>query len=292
MVAVMIDLIDQTRQIIKMIKYLLAIGFIFTSSLSFSQDDIAKSIWISSPVKIDGNAQEWILPLRYYDPGTKLFFAFANDDKNLYLCFQTPDEMNEMKIMHAGMKVTLSTKGKHKASVNFPLVQKTESVPPENENTGQQSFDRKNRRNSFLIKNTMMEVKGFATRSGMIPINDSSGINASINWDEANKFTYEIAIPFKELFGNDYNAADISKDISLDIDINAVTKQNYPNFGMEENGRRGRGGRNGGGDGMNHERNENREEGNSQQTMENRMAMLMKSKLRQKFILAQNSNNK
>ena len=196
-----------------MIRNIPAIILIFFSTLSFAQDDIAKSSWISSPVKIDGKPQEWKLPLRYYDAGTKLFFAFANDDKNLYLCFQAPDEMNQVKIMRAGMEVYLSVKGKHKVSVTFPLLRTTCNSPSQDDISGQQNSDRKNRRTSFILQNTMMEVKGFETKNGLIPINDSSGINAAINWDENDKLTYEIAIPLKEWFGINYTLADISKDI-------------------------------------------------------------------------------
>ena len=168
---------------------ILAVVSLFFSTLSFAQDDIVKSSWVSSPVKIDGNPQEWKLPLKYYDAGTKLFFAFANDDKNLYLCFQAPDEMNQVKIMRAGMEIYLSTKGKHKVSVTFPLADQVAATASQNDNNDQANYDRKGRRTSFILQNTMMEVKGFETRNGLIPINDSSGINAAINWDDKDKLT-------------------------------------------------------------------------------------------------------
>jgi hypothetical protein len=274
-----------------MIRNIPAIVLMFFSTLSFAQDDIAKSLWISSPVKIDGKPQEWKLPLRYYDAGTKLFFDFANDDKNLYLCFQSPDEMNQVKIMRAGMEVYLSAKGKHKVSVTFPLEDKSAPAPSQNDNSGQQNPGRKNRRISFILQNTMMEVKGFETKDGLIPINDSSGINAAINWDENDRLTYEVAIPLKEWFGTNYTAADISKDIALDIEINAVKRQSHPgSSGGNGFSGRGRGGRAGGG--MNHEKNANADEENSALPGENKMSMFEKSKLKEKFTLAQAGNSK
>ena len=276
-----------------MIRNIFAIASIFFSTLSFAQDDMAKSSWISSPVKIDGNAREWKVPLKYYDAGTKLFFAFANDDKNLYLCFQAPDEMSQVKIMHAGMEIYLSIKGKHKVSVTFPLAVQSAPSSSQNDANGENA-SRKDRRTSFILQNTMMAVKGFETRNGIIPINDSSGINAAINWDENDKLTYEAAIPLKEWLGINYNGADISKDISLEIEINAVKRKAHAGSGDSENGFSGggKGGRMGGGGGMRHQRNTNTDEENSVLPGENKWSMFEKSKLKEKFILAQSGDAK
>jgi hypothetical protein len=278
-----------TLYMLKMIRNIPVIVLMFFSAISFGQDEIARSSWITSPVKIDGKPQEWKLPLRYYDAVTKLFFAFANDDKNLYVCFQAPDEMTQVKIMRAGIEVYLSVKGKHKVSVTFPLAQQTVPAASQNDNNVQQNQDRKNQRTSFILQSTLMEVKGFQTKNGFIPINDSSGINAAINWDENDKLTYEISIPLKEWFGINYTVADISKDITLDIEINAVKW--HPGGGG--NGYSGRGRRaGGGGRGMNHERNTNAEEENSSLPGENKWNIFEKSKLKEKFTLAQGSNAK
>jgi hypothetical protein len=271
-----------------MVKSFIAITFVFASAFSFGQSDVANSSWIS-PVKIDGNPVEWSQPLRYYDHGTKLFFAFANDNKNLYLCFQTPDEITQMKIMHAGMKITLSTKGhdKHKASIIFPVTRKSETMqqPVENNNIDRKA-NHQNIKNSFLAQNTMMEVRGFSTKSGLIPINDSSGLNAAMNWDETNKLTYEISIPLEELFGTDYDASDMSKDISLNAEINAITRNNQGGSGGGHGGGRmgGSGGRMHGGGDMHQNRESNGE--NNSEINPDKTAIFEKSELKQKFVLA------
>ncbi|MEP6948919.1 MAG: hypothetical protein ABI863_06585 [Ginsengibacter sp.] len=274
-----------------MIRNIPPIVLMFFSTISFAQDEIAKSSWVTSPVKIDGKPQEWKLPLRYYDAGTKLFFAFANDDKNLYLCFQAPDEMSQVKIMRAGMEVYLSVKGKHKVSVSFPLAQQSVPTPLQNDNNSQPGQELKNRRTSFILQNTLMEVKGFETKNGFIPINDSSGINAAINWDENDKLTYEMSIPLKEWFGINFTAPDMSKDITLDIEINAVKWRGHTGSGGGSNGFSGRG-RSGGAGGMPHGRNTNTDEENSALPGENKYLLFQKSKLKEKFILAQDDSRK
>jgi uncharacterized membrane protein YgcG len=208
-----------------MLKRITAVGLMFVACNSFAQSDVAKANW-APVVKIDGSADEWTQPLRFYDNDSKLFYSFVNDDKNLYLCFETDDEINQAKIMRAGMKVSLSTKtkDKHKISIDFPVTEKTEALPEDKPKFAGQKPDRGDFKSAFLAHHTTMEIKGFATKDGVISINDSSGINAAINWDATNKFIYEIAIPLKELYGAGYTPDDISKDISLTAEVNAVKK--------------------------------------------------------------------
>ena len=197
--------------------------------------------------------------------------------------------------MRAGMEVYLAIKGKHKVSVTFPLAGQSAPAPSQNDNSSRENADRKDRRTSFILQNTLMEVKGFETRNGFIPINDSSGINAAINWDENDKLTYEIAIPLKAWLGTNSTAEDISKDISLDIEINAVKRQGRSGGGGGGNGFSGRGGggrMGGGGGGMHHERNANTDDENSALPGENKMSMFEKSKLKEKFTLAQANSMK
>ncbi len=256
-----------------------AFVLMFVSVFSLAQDGTPKSTWVSSPVTIDGKANEWKLPLRFYDSGTKLFFAFANDDKNLYLCFQSPNKMFQTKIMGAGMEVSVSAKGKHKVSVIFPLARQSASTLTPADNNEQQMTDYKNSNTAFILQNTSMEAKGFANRNGIIPINDTSGINAAINWDENNKLTYEIAIPYKEWFGADYSVNDMAKDISLEVTINALKQPRPGKNGSEtEVSTIGK-----------HQSNNDEES----QVMpgEYKYTLYTKVKLKQKFTLAQNSND-
>src|SRR5665213_700675 len=99
-------------------KSILGLVFITVSAFSFAQDS-PSSTWAKNKVVVDGKPTEWNLPLKNYDNETGLFFDFENDSTNLYLCFQTKNEMNEEKIMRAGMKIILSSKinGKHKSII-------------------------------------------------------------------------------------------------------------------------------------------------------------------------------
>lgn len=277
-----------------MSKILTAICFFLFVQTINAQDDIPGAVWIKEKVVIDGMATEWKKPLRFYDANTKLFYAFENDDKNFYLCFQTNDEINQQKILRGGVKVSLQAKtgDKRNVSIRFPLASRE---PQGKQHYGQDSTEnklrRENRKLDFLAQNTMMETKGFAERNGVIPINDTSGINAAINWDEAGDMIYEIAIPLKEVYGNGYTAADLSKYVLMEVEVNGVKRGEHAEGGGGAGfGGRGRGGHMGGGGGRYRGTGTHEESNNGEGSFGNRMAMFEKTTLKQKFVPAMNGN--
>ena len=252
----------------------------FITSFAFAQEPPSAQ-WAKNNITVDGNPQDWN-SLKHYDNQTKLFFDFKNDSNNLYLCFQTKDEMNQAKIMRSGMKIILSDKinGKHKSTINFPLGVKHTSKSAESKDKIQPDplASHPSRHAAFLASDTMMEIKGFANKNGLISSNDMSAIHVAMNWDSANTLTYEIAIPFKELFGNNYNLKDISDEISMNVIINPMPVSDLQTAGNRYSER----GENGS-DGMEH--------GNRMEQY-NRAALYQKTELKQKFSLVTPDSNK
>jgi hypothetical protein len=267
---------------------------IVIATIAVAQDN-SSAQWAKNNITVDGNAADWNAPLKHYDNDTRLFFDFKNDSNNLYLCFQTKDEMTEAKIMRAGMKIMISDKinGKHKSTINFPLGFKRQTRPTQTEDGIKPDplSSHSVRHLNFLSQDTIMEVKGFADKNGLISANDVTGIHAAINWDSTNILTYEVAIPLNKLFGAGYNIKDFSKDISLNVVINAMAagSQNqsagaFSGRGGHGGGRMG-GGRMGGSGAIGHEGNRAEGEENGSYGSE-RAAMSQKSELKQKFALA------
>jgi hypothetical protein len=202
------------------------IPILFLSRFSaLAQLDVAPAKLQTRHVTIDGFAKEWVTPLNYYNVDTKLFFSVSNDSVNLYLCFQSKDESNQVKINCAGMSVNLSSKGRKKidATIVFPLTDSKSRFAEEDLLKGK-TPNISELKNTFLLRNTNMGLLGFVTQKGVVPIGDTSTIHAAINWDANNIMTYEIAIPLKELYGPHYTKADFSKAITLTVLVNAVTQ--------------------------------------------------------------------
>jgi hypothetical protein len=274
-------------------KFLFSLILVFVGAFGFAQEN-STAQWTKNNITVDGNAADWNQSLKHYDNSTRLFFDFKNDSNNLYLCFQTKDEMTGTKIMRAGMKIIISDKinGKHKSSVSFPLGFKNHTKPAETNDAVKPDplATSGSRHQNYLALDTLMEVKGFADKNGLISANDVNSIHAAINWDSANTLTYEVAIPLKELFGAGYKLTDFSKGVSLNVIINAIPAGSenenaggYGGRGGHGGGRMG-GGRMGSG-GMGHEGNRTEGEGNSQYEYD-RAALLQKSELKQRFELA------
>lgn len=204
-----------------MFRIISLIVFMLFSVHCFSQTTTQSKL-ITKPVTVDGSYREWVTPFNLYESKTKLMFSIANNDSTLYLCFQCPDPVNQDKIMQAGMQVSISTKGKNKinTAIQFPLKKdknnKEEELILENQN-GIEGI-----KAGFLLNNFVMLTEGFATQNGIIPFKESKSILIAMNWDSINTLVYELAIPFKELFGNSYVAADLAKELTLGVELFAV----------------------------------------------------------------------
>lgn len=240
-------------------KFLLPLACMACTSL-YAQD-VSTAHWMPQPITVDGIAAEWHQPLNFYDSETKLLFAISNDSTNIYLCFETKDNATAIKIMRAGMRVELDTKGRsgRSASIDYPLPPKEREeqeqpggggdgggVQKDGDTTtqgayGPRTFDPAVMHQRFLTNNITMDVKGFVDGNGVIPIRGRD-INVAMNWDDAGNLFYELAIPIKALLEDGYTTDNILKEITLHTEVNAM-KGGSGGSGMAG----GRGGFGGGG---------------------------------------------
>lgn len=271
---------------------------------SFSQD-------VATPkfmhVNVDGKTDDWG-SLNFYDDQTQLNFGLANDSNNIYLCFQTMNQPAEMKIIRAGMKIILSTKGKskHEASIIFPLPSDkhglfTDSTQTKDiSNIGGRVFNKETFRQNFIANHSTMQVNGFTHANGLVPINDSD-IQVAVNWDTASNLIYEVSIAKKEFLGDNFSAKDIADEITLNVEVNGIphaeTGNNhaYHGGGFQGGGMRGGGGMHGGNRGGNFNRDENNNGDGEQQPNtlngnNNNFSLSSKASFKQKFVLNNNIN--
>lgn len=267
--------------------------------------DVSTARWMPQPITVDGIAAEWHQPLNFYDAETKLLFAISNDSTNIYLCFEAKDNATEMKIMRAGMRVELDTKGRNglSATIDFPLPPKEreeqqpdeggDGTPPKERDTsiqaggyGQRRFDPAMAHQRFLTNNITMDVKGFLNGNGIVPIRGRE-ISVAMNWDDANNLFYEITIPIKDVLEDGYTADNILKEITLRAEVNAMKGSaggnrggggGFNGGGFGGGGMRGGGMRGGGmrGGGM---------RGGGMQGTDGRSEMFQKTSFKQKFVL-------
>ena len=82
--------------------------------------------WQATQIKVDGNLNDWSLPLQYYDEDSKLNYSFSNDDTNLYIGIRAVDIQTQLKMIKGGMNVWIDLAGKKSevVGIRYPLNEK------------------------------------------------------------------------------------------------------------------------------------------------------------------------
>lgn len=218
-----------------------------------------KSNWQSKPVSIDGNASEWFIPLRFYDPETKLNYNITNDNENMYICIRIVDELSQAKVVRNGISIWLDTASKKNKAcgILFPVPDKNadEYQPdgssrggdgsPNRGSGGKQVGSLDNIKKKFLQTANQMQLTGFkpGIPDFLAATSNEHGINVSINWDINNIMIYEASIPFRTFYKPKLNAKDSTKNIDV-----SMTIQGFPAPEKKDDGNNsGNGGGMGGG---------------------------------------------
>jgi len=196
---------------------LLLIFFCYVLQPCSAQGNMLQAKRVYDAILIDGNTNDWPQPFSLFDNKTRLIYAIANDEENLYLCLKCPDEWNQVKIMEAGMIVTISDKGKPKlnAAIHFPMGKRKDKQPVKAINPVQQPQIGL-LRNNFILQNKQMNMEGFVSVNGVLPI-DSGSIRVSVRSDSLNTLIYEAKIPLKELMIDNY-----SRELLLQVVIHGI----------------------------------------------------------------------
>ena len=211
--------------------------FFFASVLliSCTPKALYRTAWQSTPVTVDGNASEWRIPLRFYDPDTKLNYTLSNDNEKIYLCIRIVDELSQAKVMRNGLNIwfdTLAKKNKH-CGILFPVPDKAGEENGENNlqggshhsggrhGSGGNSEDIKER---FLRQANQMQLIGFKKNiPDYLTTENEFGINVNINWDANNIMIYEASIPFGAFYKPKLEPRDSLKNFDFAMTIHGFT---------------------------------------------------------------------
>lgn len=163
-----------------------------------------------APINIDGSIKEWGDSLRYYNDEKKLNYALANDKDYLYAAIRITDKMDKIKVLNAGITLTIDPKGKRKDAfmVTFPLSapdEKPDFPKPRAGDTEITQADRDELMRERITKLRYIKVVGFKDIEGdIITTSNTYGIKAAINYDAEGNLIYEAAIPLSFFHaGND-----------------------------------------------------------------------------------------
>jgi hypothetical protein len=202
-------------------------------------------------IKIDGDLKDWGDSLRYYNEDKKIYYTLANDKDNLYMVVRVNDRTEQIRIIRAGLTLSINTKGKKKEenSITFPVSNPDEpqASPSDDKKGNPDLLDQQDRDEMLRAKMTKLrniKVTGFPDiESDIMTTSNTYGIKVALSIDADDNLVYEAAIPLKFFHAE----APDKTEWAFNIKINGVT--HAPKSGADPTGGAGggRGGMGGGG---------------------------------------------
>ena len=170
-----------------------------------------RSLLAPHSVSIDGNLTEWQNIFQAFNKSTELFYTLSNDDTNLYLIVRSGDPLIARKMLY-GVTFSLSSEAKRVSSnapsFTFPLIDGKARSPIVSALGRQDEKTNSKVPNDSLINaiskglNQVAKIK----TTGLANIPDTVGfirsseiIKAVGKFDKEFTFTYEFAVPLKQL---------------------------------------------------------------------------------------------
>ncbi|WP_406827138.1 hypothetical protein [Pedobacter sp. KACC 23697] len=225
-------------------KISLLIPLLISGSFLYAQE-VEENIRMVKPFKADGIPNEWNEPLNQYNDATKLAFALANDDKNLYIIIESLDPQTTFSVLRGGITLNINTEGKKKdgMKLTFPLMERP-PMPKDGEAHHALSSDQE--MHDFAATNKSIRVSGFKNiADGELPAINQDGIETGMSIHPNRDLIYELSIPLAQL----QVGLDLKKTIVYNIKINEPGKSGFKREASPEGGNRS-GGRSGGRGGL------------------------------------------
>jgi len=217
---------------------------------AFAQEKILNLAPPPANIAIDGEIKEWGDSLRYYNTEKHINYSLSNSKDTLYMAIRFNDRLDEMRILHAGLTLSIDPKGKKKEtfSITFPLnVQGNAPVADMNKDEApgevtQQERDELVRERLTTLRG--IKVSGFKdVEDEMITTSNTYGFQTAVNYDQNGYLVCEAAIPL--VFFHADPAA--KNEWAFNFKINGVERKlKTDSSGQDSESGGGHGGRGGG----------------------------------------------
>jgi hypothetical protein len=236
---------------------LIVLGLLFNLTTTFSQVSTAK--WQAQPMVIDGEGADWGVLPRFFNTESNIKYEFRNDDKNLYFILKAGDRAIQMQLLKAGFSIRfkLKTSTPSKTEISFLPNKRTElpQIINGQEGGSQRLVDKSVSQPDIVLKDSAV-LDGFEYTNGLITSEkkDENSICFARSKSPRNLASYEVRIPLREIFGENYKLENIVKtpmqlQINVnDLSMNEIKKMRGRMGGGMHSGGRGMGGMNGGGE--------------------------------------------
>jgi hypothetical protein len=189
----------------------------------------------SKPVVVDGNIDDWGLPLRFSNAEYNMQYSVTNDNRNIYVCVYSKDESFKKRILKAGMSICFDPKGEKdkKMSLVFPV--KKPDDPAENKEGNPIRYsDNKTNEEQLISQSDYYNTIGFLNlENGQFDISyKQNNIQVAIRLNEDSSLVYEASVPIKYIFGTDLQPGRDGRNLGVGIVVNV----SHYNSGSSANG--------------------------------------------------------
>ena len=243
-------------------KYLI-MGLLAVCFSPFISSQTSSAKWQAQALIIDGDGTDWGSMPRFFNSDSNIKYEFRNDAQNLYIIIKAADRSTQMQQMMAGFSVKLKIKNESalRVGISFPAKKKAEMPPLNLGNRTDVLVDKSLTKPNNSTKDTAI-LDGFLYTNGIITSELKDGICFARSISNREFGTYEMCIPLREIFGDNFNLDKIATtSLQLQVNINEMSQKEVGRMrtgmhagggrGMNEGGMRGggemRGGQMGGG---------------------------------------------
>lgn len=222
----------------------------------FSQTSTSK--WQQQPILIDGDGADWGSLPRFFNLESNMKYEFRNDAQNLYIILKASDRSTQMQLLQAGfsIKLKIKTSPPLKVGITFKAFDKAILSAANMESRTDKLQVKSSMNPEFMPKDTAT-LDGFLFSNKLITSEDRAENTICFARSKSIRdlFIYEIRIPLREIYGNDFVLENISiTPIQLQVNINELSQRqisdmrNRMGSGMRGGQGRGMGGMRGGGE--------------------------------------------
>lgn len=210
------------------IKFKLIAGIALILMLSSCSHPYIRSAYQDKKFTTLPNEPVMPIPLRYYDPDSKLQYAISNDDENVFICVKATDINTQMKILKAGMQVWIDTTNKKKqlTGILFPLIKRGDGTRAQQGKHSGSKPDLQSMIEQFNSQYQEMQLSGFKSPiDGLVPVKNVYGITAGLYLDSIGIMTYKAVIPLKTFYKPTLTSKDSTRKFSFTVIVNGLTGQ-------------------------------------------------------------------
>ena len=189
--------------------------------VSCSQNMTPQGHYQSTQIVVDGNTNDWTLPLRLSNKDYTLSYNISNDNNNIYIIVMSKDEHIQQRILKSGLTIYFDPKGENNKTISLTYPEKKTSSNSNGNPTNYDSLSKVNTLNLLVLNSDAYDAEGFYTvENGQYAVNDKKNkIRMALKASIDSGLVYEIAIPISYVLENGLTAKALKKTFSIGINV-------------------------------------------------------------------------